>query len=1180
MKPHYKLSAFLIFISLYANAQNNIITLDPLPGGSEGNNRYTDSSTFETDGSGNVSYHNSNSYDDWSVTASTITPTGALGRTFSITFGGMSEVNTVIGNDYGALISPAGIDRAASGALGIRGGIGNGIDSGEGYYFGLDLTNLNSTAAVQITKISVTDLAATGETGVIVSRLNPSRKFTFGKPGAPGVDYELAGGAGTIDVSSFNLYLTGGNINEHMVSVFSNTTVPSGYRITGVELRVRTNILNPNPVSNASHPRLLLGQGEETDVQNLISQSAEFNAIHEYILENADNFVQESPLVYNAVNNRMLETAREAIRQVFYLAYAYRMTSDTDYLTKAEEVINTVCDFPDWVTYTLDTAEMCFAVAIGYDWLYHELSATTRQKARESILDYAFLTQKNKPFWDMTSNWNQVGIGGLAYGALAIYGDGTAQMDQEARFVMNNILVKNPNSMETYANGNYQEGAMYWSYGSTYEVLLLSALEGIYGQNHEGVRRLRSTPGFLESAEYMQYVTGTSSLYFNYSDCTEKRIPLPATIWMADKLNNPSLLSVEQLLMQNGKYTSNYSDDSRFLPIALIYGKEIDWENLSAPGPKVWKGYGSQPVVLVRTDWQGSNGKYVGVKGGTPDYSHAHMDGGTFVYDSQGKRWASDFGKYDYNAVKAGISPPGSANDFSQGSSRWNIFRVSNLNHNTISIKKSSETNWQHHKVNGSASITGIFDTPAKRGAELDMRGLIGLDDELEAIYRSVYLVDESYLEIKDSIDNGSGAVDLYWNMVTTALVETLDSSRIKLTQGGKTAILEISSSNPSVSFTIADNRSTDPVDYFPPATYERKNDGTVMIGFEAAIPANEQVTFTVTLKDDAEVPPSSTEPVNYVLLELPDPNTGREANGLYYDTSEFYVDSQGDVSISGIATEYAWNVYGDTDIDSIMGHKFFFRWHGMGAVNTVEGNDFGALVTPAGIDRSASGELGVRGGAGNGIDPNEGYLFGFDGSYLPDITGLQLVKVGVNFVSSSRTGILVNRNDTSKRVSFGGPSSAADVILPSGQGFVDVESLDISITGGQTDYEMASVFNSGTSGGFRINKVVFKVISSGTAPLYTMSAPSVEDAEKDAVILYPNPFTSTITLRNTKEENHFLNLSLFTDTGTRLFYKTFDNSQAGDTRILDLQGIKPGIYVIRMEMSSGKTITKKIVKQ
>src|SRR5690606_35239854 len=101
------------------------------------------------------------------------------------------------------------IDRAASGALGIRGGIGNGIDSGEGYYFGLDLTNLNSTAAVQITKISVTDLAATGETGVIVSRLNPSRKFTFGKPGAPGVDYELAGGAGTIDVSSFNLYLTG-----------------------------------------------------------------------------------------------------------------------------------------------------------------------------------------------------------------------------------------------------------------------------------------------------------------------------------------------------------------------------------------------------------------------------------------------------------------------------------------------------------------------------------------------------------------------------------------------------------------------------------------------------------------------------------------------------------------------------------------------------------------------------------------------------------------------------------------------------------------------------------------------------------------------------------------------------------------------------------------------------------
>ncbi|UGU15947.1 T9SS type A sorting domain-containing protein [Sinomicrobium kalidii] len=1169
-----------IFFSLLAGvgyAQKNTITLDPLPGGSEGNSRYTDASTLQIDASGTVTYYNSNSYDDWDVTATEVTQSGALDKTFDITFGGMGSVNTTEGNNYGAMTSPGGIDRASSGILGVRGGIGNGIDSGEGFYFGLDLTNLKPTAAVQITSISVAHLSATDETGVIVSRLNPLKRFTFGNPGTPGVDYELSGGSGDIDVSSFNLYLSGGEVNEAMVSLFSDPEIPSGFRITQVELKVRTNILNPAKVENTLHPRLLLKQGEETAIQTLVNQSGEFNTVHSYILEQADSFVQEGPLVYPNTT-RMLQTSRTAIKQIFYLAYAYRMTNQTSYLNKAEEVINTVCDFPDWVNYTLDTAEMCFAVALGYDWLYHDLASSTRQNAREAILNYALLPEKNKPFWDKTSNWNQVGIGGLAYGALAIYKDGTAQMDEEAKYVFKNILAKNTNSMATYANGNYQEGAMYWSYGTTYEVLLLSALEGIYGQNHEGTNRLTYTPGFLESAEYMQYVTGTSSLYFNYSDCTEKRVPLPATLWMARKAGNPSLLTVEKELMQNGRYASDFSDDSRFLPITLIYGKDIGLDNLAPPQSEIWNGYGDQPVVLVRTDWQGSNGKYMGVKGGTPTYSHAQMDGGSFVYDSQGLRWGMDFGKYDYEAVKAGISPPGSTNDFSQTSSRWDIFRVSNLNHNTISIKKSSESEWQHHKVDGYATIGQIYDTPAKRGARVHLKNLIDLNNNLDAIHRSIYLVDESYLEIKDFINNKGQSMDIYWNMVTTALVDSLSPSKLKLTQGGKTVILEVVSSNPSVTFTMVANRSTDPVDYFPSATYERKNPGTVMVGFEATIPAHENVTFTVTLKDGAGVPPSTVEPVNNILLELPEPNTGREANALYYDTSEFHVDDQGNVSIGGLSTDYAWTVYGTTDVDRVFHKKFFFRWHGMGTTSTSGGSDYGALLTNAGIDRSSTGELGIRGGPGNGIDPNEGYRIGFDCSDLPDSTALQLLKVGLKFVGGEETGMIVNRNDTSKSISFGGSQSSADVILSSG--FVDVSTLDITIPGGQTDFDLASVFNTSSSGSYRINKFVFKVMSSGTSPS-GMNAKTIsfETTENDFIV-YPNPSAGNITLQSRRKETENVRVRLFTNSGACLSDKVH-NFSAGDNRLtLDLQSMKPGIYLIQITDDRGKVVTRKILKR
>ncbi|TZF83295.1 T9SS type A sorting domain-containing protein [Pedobacter sp. BS3] len=1173
------MTMFFFFLLICTGYAQNTITLTPLPGGSEGDSWYTDASVLQIDASGNTSYYNSNSSDDWSVAASTVTPTGALNKTFAITFGGMASVNTTEGNDFGKMLSPAGIDRAAGGQLGIRGGGGNGIDPGEGFYFGLDLTNLNSTAAIQITKIGVTDLNAANETGMIVSRLNPSKRIIFGNSGIPGIDYALTSGAGIIDVSSFNLYVTGGEVNDAIVSVFGNSTIPSGFRITQVELKVLTNIFNPAVITNLSHPRLLLKQGEETAIQTLIAQSPEYSSVHAYIMAQASAFLSAPTLVYSPnSSNRILETSRDAIKQIFYLSYAYRMTHNTSYLTKAESVINTVCNFPDWVTYSLDVAEMCFAVSIGYDWLYNDLSATTRQKAREKILNYAFLTQKTSAFWDMTSNWNQVCISGLTYGALAILGDGTTQMDTEAKYILNRILIKNPNAMDTYANGNYQEGAMYWSYGTTYEVLMLSALERIYGQNHEGIKRLTYTPGFLESAEYMQYVTGTSSLYFNYSDCTDKRTPLPPTLWMAKKLNNPSILSTEKELMQSGRYASDFSEDSRFLPITLIYGKDISLDNLASPQSKLWYGYGTQPVALVRTAWQGSNGKYMGVKAGTPNYSHAHMDGGSFVYDSQGLRWTTDFGKEDYDAIKAGITPPGADNDFSQNSARWNIFRISNLSHNTLSIKKTTESTWQHHKANGKAVITETYDTDAKRGAKLDLKGLIGLNNELNAIDRSIYLVNNAYLEIKDHIDNGAQPINLYWNMATTALVETLSSSKLKLTQGGKTVELEVLCSNPAVTFTLAANRSTDPVTYFPSATYERKNPGSVMVGFEATIPANQTVTFTVKLTDGAEVPPSSVEPVNYILLELPNPVTGKEGDALYYDTSELHTDASGKASIGGISTEYAWNVYGGTDIATAMNKKFYFKWAGMGTTNTTTGANYGNLLTAAGIDRSATGELGIRGGASNGIDPNEGYRLGLNTLYLPETVDMQLAKIKVNLATGNRIGTVVNRNDTSKKKTFGGPSSSANVILSSGSGFVNVEDLNIILPGGQTDDDLASVFNSGSSGNIRVTGFVFKVIYT-EQPLSIQYPESTEKAMPKTgrqAIIYPNPFTETLTLQNINPAQEAANLKLYNSTGTCILDKTYKTA----TITLDLQQVKTGVYIIQVTNSNGITTTKKLIKQ
>ncbi|QBN17867.1 T9SS type A sorting domain-containing protein [Flavobacterium nackdongense] len=1161
----FRFLSIVFWMTSLLHAQSNTITLRALPGGTEGSTVFTDTATLTISAAGTVSYSASTSADDWSITAGTVTQSGALNKIFSVVLNGFSSVERTEGKDYGKKVADGGIDRATDGAMGIRGGADDGINVNEGINFGLNLSSFTASAALQISKVYVSFAGNANESGVIVSRTNPSKRIVFGNSMAPGVTQSVTDNETAIDISTFNILINGGTTNTDMVTVFNNSPFANSFRITKIELKVLTNNFNLTTITNTSHPRLFLKAGEEALIQTLINSSKEHLKSHEYIIATANSFLQAAPIV-KPTGTRILAESQDAIEQIFYLSYAYRMTGQSQYLTKAETVMNNVCDWDNWITYSLDTSEMTYAVAIGYDWLFNGLSAATKQKAREKILNYGFLTQKNKSFWNSTSNWNQVCIGSLASAALAIYGDGTTQMNTEAAFVLNNVLVKNPLALNTYGSGSYAEGPMYWSYGTSYQVLLLAALEGVYGKNHEGINRLTQTPGFLESAKFMQYVTGPTSLYFNYSDSTAKRSPLPVAFWMAEKANNPSLLTEEKKLMENGSYSKDF-DNRRFLPFSLIYGRNINLDNVVQPEAKLWNGYGTQPVLMVRTAWQGATGKYFGLKGGTPTYSHAHMDGGFFVYDSQGLRWAMDFGKYDYDA-QGDVND----NDFSQTSQRWDIFRVSNLNQNTISIKKASEISWQHHKVNGAATIDEIYDTDAKRGGMVNMKSLLGLNNELLAATRSAYLVDGDYLEVKDYLSNGAEPINLYWNMVTKAIVETISPSKIRLTQGGKTVIMEIVCSNPSVNFTLVTNRSTDPVFYNPTATADSKNPGTVMIGFEADIPANNEVTFTVTIKDDAASPPSSVEPINNIVLDLPNPTTGLEGNSLFSDTSELHIDANGSASVGGDAINYAWRVNGGTNVDNADNTKFFFRWKGMGTTDVNQGANYGALLTQAGMDRASTGELGVRGGAGAGIDPNEGFNLGFDLSYLPNTVQLQLVKVGVTEITGSELGVIVNRNDTSKRITFGGSSSTATVKFPSGKGDVNVENLGIVLTGGEINYDLASVFNASLASSFRMNKFVFKVLKNAG-----LSSASFEINAQNQLIIYPNPFKDSIRFVNSKRSNT-TSLKIYTINGAEVFSKSYDTIAENQEIIVDLKSLPMGIYLVKI-VNDQVITTKKIIK-
>lgn len=576
------------------------------------------------------------------------------------------------------------------------------------------------------------------------------------------------------------------------------------------------------------HPRLLMSSEDEEELKSILSTNMTMKKIHDHIITQCNMLVGQDEMVYKKDGKRLLAVSREAFKRIFFLSYGYRMTGSQLYLIKAKAELNAVINFPDWnPSHFLDVGEMAMGVAIGYDWLYDALDDVTKENIRQAIVEKAFNASKvssHNWFYDRKNNWNQVCNAGLVYGALAIMEDEpTASVE-----IIEKALSTNRKVLDIYApDGNYPEGPGYWAYGTSFQVMMIAALQSALG----GDAGLSEAPGFMASAEYMLYMNSPSGQWFNYSDCGRVVQPLPAMFWFAEKNNDPSLLFEELKLLNKGNYFRRFEEE-RLLPVALIFGKNVALNQETPPQKSVWSGKGTTPVVVVRKGWNGETDQYLGVKGGKAVTDHAHMDAGSFVYDIGATRWAMDFGMQSYGVVEAaGVD----LWNMGQNSERWDVFRLHNKNHNTITI------NNQRHNVNGEAQLIEVYDSDIKKGAKLDLTDALNLADELENAIRTVTLENDTYLQIVDELKAGEQPVEVYWNMVSSGSVKIIDANTMVVSKEGKELEVKV---NASLDFELDTDRSTTPA-----TDYETKNGDAVMLGFTSTIPANQKATYTITLK-------------------------------------------------------------------------------------------------------------------------------------------------------------------------------------------------------------------------------------------------------------------------------------------------------------------------------------------
>ncbi len=569
------------------------------------------------------------------------------------------------------------------------------------------------------------------------------------------------------------------------------------------------------------HPRLMLKQGEEKKIKALIQKNPGMLLVHQAIINDADEILTKSPSERVLKGKRLLAVSNEAFKRIYFLSYAYRMTSDVKYASRAEKELVAVCDFQDWnPSHFLDVAGMSMAVAIGYDWLFDTLSETTREKVRKAIIDKAFTpagNEKYTSFYKSSNNWNQVCNAGLVLGALAIY-DEEPEM---SKGIIEKSVQSIPLAMKSYGpDGAYPEGYSYWGYGTGFQVTMMAALESALGTDY----KLSEDKGFMHSPYYMLMMLAPSGLCYNFGDSGSKPPFQPAMFWFSAKLNDASILFHEQKTlskMANG-------DNGGMLPNVLIFSKDVKFETTKVPNTNFYSSQGAKPIFIYRSGWNDKNDAYLGVVGGRANASHGHMDAGSFVYEKNGVRWALELGLQSYITLESkGVDL---WNNKQEGQ-RWDIFRLGNTGHSTLTI------NGEKHLVAGEATMINTFQTTNIKGAELDLSPIFA--NSVQQVIRKVYLDGKNDLHVNDKIKTNEKSANIAWQMVAPKEAKIVGDNQIELTKDGQKMILTVESPA-SVTMKIWSNE--------PLNTYDQDNPGTLRVGFETTILPNSEAELVIKL--------------------------------------------------------------------------------------------------------------------------------------------------------------------------------------------------------------------------------------------------------------------------------------------------------------------------------------------
>lgn len=532
---------------------------------------------------------------------------------------------------------------------------------------------------------------------------------------------------------------------------------------------------DPLATVGPTHPRVLAHANTWPELASRARSDSQLAAVLAAVTRDAEALLSVKPVTYRKNGRRLLAVSQTVRGRVLTLAFAYRLNGQSALARRAIKEMLAAANFADWnPSHFLDTAEMTAALGIGYDWLYDEMTTAERLTILEAIVAKGLRLGVGKDLkgwkhWE--NNWNQVCYGGLTLGALAVATEEPALAGELLRQARADI----GNGLKPYApDGIYPEGPGYWGYGTSYQVLMIAALETALGTDWD----LPQRRGFRESARVRVLQTGPTGQWFNFADCGPRAGLEPALFWFAQREREPALLNFQAPLLAEavaGAGRKVTEKNLSLLPLVALWWSSAP-TNTAGALPLAWAGAGENPVAIFRSSWTDTNALYLALKGGTAAANHAHMDAGSFVLEADGFRWAEDLGLQSYQSLEAqGIALFQRAQD----SPRWSVFRLNNFSHNTLTIAG------QLHRMKGFAPITNFTAAANSAGsATVDLSEVFaGQATNVMRTFR--FDAGRSQVVIADQLAGLKPGAEVRWAMVTRAKVKTTLDGAI-LRQGGR----------------------------------------------------------------------------------------------------------------------------------------------------------------------------------------------------------------------------------------------------------------------------------------------------------------------------------------------------------------------------------------------------------